>query len=189
MRIALTVAGLLVALVAQPQDIYKWVDKNGTVHYADQPGAPDATLVEHPSIGEPGNAAAPPPLYTPEPKPPAQQPPPRSLSITSPAPDQMFYGGDVSVQVTVAMDGELRDGDQLLIFLDGTRVPGVSGPGATLTGLTRGTHFLRAAVTDATGAVVVTSPQVTFHLRQPTIAKPPVGPNLRPPPPARPPTG
>ena len=45
MRIALLLAGILLSLAAQPQEIYRWVDKDGVVHYADQPGAPDAKLV------------------------------------------------------------------------------------------------------------------------------------------------
>jgi hypothetical protein len=62
-------------------------------------------------------------------------------------------------------------------------VPEFSGLSTTLTGLTRGTHFLRAAVTDEAGSVVITSPQINFHLRQESIAQPPTGPTLRPPPP------
>jgi hypothetical protein len=63
MRIALIVAGLLVSLAAQPQDIYKWVDKDGTVHYSDQPGSPDAVLIPNPGLGyTPPEDAEPPQL-------------------------------------------------------------------------------------------------------------------------------
>ena len=45
MRIALILAGLAVTLVAQSQEIYRWVDKNGVVHYSDQPDSPNAELI------------------------------------------------------------------------------------------------------------------------------------------------
>src|SRR3972149_11069034 len=46
MRIALFLAGMILSLAAESQEIYRWVDKDGIVHYADQPGAPDAERIE-----------------------------------------------------------------------------------------------------------------------------------------------
>ena len=46
MRIALFLAGLAVTLVAHSQEIYRWVDKDGVVHYSDQPDSPDAKLID-----------------------------------------------------------------------------------------------------------------------------------------------
>ena len=184
MRTALLIAGLLVSLAAQPQEIYRWVDKDGVVHYADQPGAPDAERVPYPGLAaSPGDGATP-ELYEPE-----RQDAPAAgatyeyLRITSPAPDEAFFGSDAAVSVQLEMDRDLRPGDTLVVFVDGQRAPEFSGMTTTLTGLARGTHFLRAAVTDEAGSVVISSPQVTFHLRQQSIAQPPTGPNLRPPPP------
>jgi len=183
MRIALIVVGLLVSLVAQPQEIYRWVDKNGIVHYEDQPRSPDAKLIEYIGLGYEGGADDSPPLYTPEPQQQPERPLYQVLSIISPTPEQVFYGGDVSVNVEVGLDAVLRDEDELLIFVDGNRAPNVGGLSATITGLSRGTHFLRAAVMNPAGTVVITSPQITFHIRQASITAPPTGPNLRPPPP------
>jgi hypothetical protein len=183
MRTALLIAGLLVSLVAWPQEIYRWVDKDGIVHYADQPGAPDAVLVPQSSLGTAPQDAAPPELYQSAPQAQPAGPTYQSLQITSPAPDESFFGGDVSVNVQLQLDRDLRPGDRLVVFLDGQRVPEFSGMSTTLAGLTRGTHTLRAAVLDAAGSVVITSPQVNFFLRQPSIATPPTGPSIRPPPP------
>jgi hypothetical protein len=47
----------------------------------------------------------------------------------------------------------------------------------------RGTHLLRAEVIDSSGRVMTSAQQVTFHVRQASVATPPVGPALRPPPP------
>src|SRR3989304_1322720 len=46
MRIAPFLAGMIRSRAAEPQEIYRWVDKDGIVHYADQPGAPDAERIE-----------------------------------------------------------------------------------------------------------------------------------------------
>jgi hypothetical protein len=188
MRTVLFIAGLLVSLAAQPQEIYRWVDSDGIVHYSDQPGAPGAQRIPYPGrdAGEP-DAPPPPQLYE---SGPAEEPPVgptyESLSILSPRPDEVFYGTDAAVNVQLELDRDLRPGDSVLVFLDSQRVPDVTGLSATLTGLTRGSHFLRAAVIDEAGAIVITSPQIVFHLRQPSVANPPTGPALRPPPPTSP---
>ena len=187
MRTLLLIAGLLVSLVAWTQDIYRWVDKDGIVHYADQPGAPDAVLVPYSGSGATRGDAQPPELYQSE----SQNEPAgsayASLRITSPAADEVFYGADVAVSVQLELDQDLRPGDKLIVFIDGQRAPEFTGLSTTLAGLSRGTHFLRAAVVDRSGSVVITSPQITFHTRQASIATPPSGPSINPLP--RPPTG
>ena len=183
MRTAMIIAGLLFSLAAQPQEIYRWVDKDGIVHYADQPGSPDAVLVPNVLLGTaPPDDAAPPDLYQSEPQVQPVGPTYQSLRITSPAADESFFGGDVSVNVQLQLDRDLRPGDKLVVFLDGQRVPEFSGTATTLTGLTRGTHSLRAAVIDPAGSLVINSPPVSFSLRQASIAAPPTGPTVTPPP-------
>ena len=186
MRTVFLIAGLLVSLVALPQEIYRWVDKDGIVQYADQPGSPDAELVLLPGLGASRDDGEPPDLYQSD----TQDEPAgagyRSLQITSPAADEVFYGGDVAVSVQLSLDRDLRPGDKLNVFVDGQRAPEFIGLSTTLTGLARGTHLLRAAVIDESGTPVISSQQVTFHLRQATIASPPTGPAVAPRP--RPPT-
>lgn len=185
MRTAMIIAGLLFSLAAQPQEIYRWVDKDGIVHYADQPGAPDAQRVQYGERAPSSADAAPPALYESDAgdQPPAGPAAYESLVILSPTADEVFYGTDAAVSVQLELDRDLRPGDAVLMFLDSQRVPDVSGLSATLTGLTRGSHFLRAAVIDEAGTILITSPQIQFHVRQTSIANPPTGPNLRPPPP------
>ena len=73
------------------------------------------------------------------------------------------------------------------MILDGKRVADkLEEPFTELSGLTRGTHFVRAAVFSASGEQRIVSGNVTFHVRQASVARPPVGPALRPPPKARP---
>jgi hypothetical protein len=180
MRTLLLIVGLLVSLVAWPQEIYRWVDKDGIVHYADQPGAPDAVLVPYAGLGTAPQESAPPDLYQSEPPARPAGPAYQSLRITSPAADESFYGADATVSVQLELDRDLRPGDKLVVFIDGKRAPEFSGMSTTLTGLSRGTHFLRAAVVDGAGNVVITSPQLNFYLRQASTAAPPTGHSVSP---------
>lgn len=188
MRILLVLAALLIPLAAHGQEIYRWVDKDGVVHYADQPGSPDAKLVPYKAAGAkpaaPGDAQ-PPALYQSD-TPPAMPPGPtyRTLRVVSPTPNQVFFGGGVTVPVQVELDRALRPGDQLVIIVDGKRTPASGGLTATLTGLDRGEHTLQAEVLDNTGSIVISSSSVTFYVRQPSIARPPTGPDVKLPRPA-----
>jgi hypothetical protein len=185
MRIlALTLLAALLSPLAASQEIYRWVDRNGVVHYSDQPGSPDAERVTITgTIARPPAPQETPALYQSDRRPPPAAPSSvRSISISSPAMDEAFFGSDADVSVALELDGELQPGQEVALFLDGRRVP-AEGLSTTLTGVGRGTHFLRAAVLDESGSPVVTSQQIAFHVRQASIASPPVGPSLRPPPP------
>jgi len=184
MRIALLLAGLLLSLAAQPQEIYRWVDKDGIVHYEDQPGAPDAKRVELVGLSTYEAEAVSAESGEPEP-PPSVGPIYGSLSIVEPAPDETFFGAGITVPLLAELDGTLRPGHSLVFFFNGNRVPNTDGMSAELSNLDRGTHFLRAAVLDETGSPVITSPQITIHVRQPSI-KAPQSPQARPRPAPRP---
>ena len=189
MRILLVLAGLTLSLAAQPQEIYRWIDKDGQVHYADQPGAANAERViladpnsyaSEPSFGdyasagtatEDGDAdgAA---AY-------------ESLKIVQPTPDQVFFGADATVVVAAELGGTLRPDHTVVFFVNGNRRPATSGLGLELQNLDRGSHFLRAAVLDQNGDPVITSQQITFHVREPSINSP-QSPQARPKPPPKP---
>lgn len=171
MRIVLILAGMMLSLAAEPQEIYRWVDKDGVVHYADQPGAPDAVRVQIANANEyeatpweSGRVAT----YK---QPPAPLPY-DSLTITQPTPEQVFFGADASVTVAAELGGTLQPDHTLVFFLNGNRVPAEGGGSVQLSNLERGTHFLRAAVLDQNGALLLSSQQITFHVRLPSINAP-----------------
>jgi hypothetical protein len=173
MRTALILAGMMFSLAAEPQEIYRWVDKDGVVHYADQPGAPDAQRVEIANANEyeavpqesgggaTYNEPAAPPPYDYD-----------SVTIAQPTPDQVFFGADASVTVSAEIGGTLQPDHTLVFFLDGNRVPAADGGSAQLSNLERGMHFLRASVLDQNGAPLISSQQITFHVRLPSINTP-----------------
>ncbi len=183
MRILLVLAGLTLSLAAQPQEIYRWIDKDGQVHYADQPGAPNAERViladpngyeSEPSFGD--NA----PVGSAPEDPDADQAAPyESLAIVQPTPDQVFFGADAMIVVAAELDGTLRPDHTVVFFVNGNRRPAGSGLALELQGLDRGSHFLRAAILDQNGDPVITSQQITFHVREPSINTP-QSPQARP---------
>ena len=203
MRILLILAGLILSLAAASQEIYRWVDKNGTVHYADQPGAPNAELI---SVIEPNayggedttqDDGAPASSGEQESEPSGSGY--ESLSIVEPPPDQVYFGSDASVSVQADLQGTLRPEHSVVFFVNGNRTPS-SGLGMQLSGLARGTYFLRASVLDQNGNAVISSQQTAFHVRQastqnpqtpvpdrPKVPRPSILPRTQGQPPATPP--
>lgn len=191
MRILLLLAGLTLSLAAQPQEIYRWIDKDGQVHYSDQPGAANAERViladpnayeSEPSFGDYAPAAsAPEDTDTGA----DEVAPYESLAIVQPTPDQVFFGADATVVVAAELDGTLRSDHTVVFFVNGNRRPAGPGLGLELQNLDRGSHFLRAAVLDRNGDPVITSQQITFHVREPSINTP-QSPQARPKPAPKP---
>jgi hypothetical protein len=191
MRIFLILAGLALSLAAASQEIYRWVDKDGIVHYEDQPGAANAELVTviEPNAYE-GEAATPDSGASgadQESEP--SDSPYESLSIVQPPADEVFFGSDAAVSVEAELQGDLQSGHSVVFFLNGNRRP-ASGLGMQLSGLARGTYFLRASILDQNGKPVITSPQTMFHVRQASVQNPqtPVPPRPKPRPTPKPAT-
>jgi hypothetical protein len=176
MRIALILAGLAVALVAHSQEIYRWVDKDGVVHYSDQPDSPNAELIDviesnsyqaadtAPAAGGGSDDAG-------GPDDEGDVSPYTSFSIVSPAPDEVFFGADAVVAVSADLQGTLRPDHTVAFFLNGNRKES-DALSTEYAGLARGTYFLRASILDGNGQPVITSQQTTFHVRQPSINSP-----------------
>lgn len=191
MRISLILAGLALSLAAQPQEIYRWVDKDGQIHYSDQPGAPNAERV---ILADPNAYEAEPAFGDYAPTGNSSQEtdaedeaasPYESLAIVQPTPDQVFFGADATVVVAADLGGTLRFDHTVVFFVNGNRRPASSGLGLELQNLDRGSHFLRAAVLDQNGDPVIQSQQITFHVREPSVNTP-QSPQARPKPTPRP---
>ena len=94
-----------------------------------------------------------------------------SLSIVEPAPDEVFFGSDAAVSVQADLQGTLRSDHSVVFFVNGSRRP-ASGLDLQLSGLARGTYFLRASILDQNGKPVISSPQTSFHVRQASTQNP-----------------
>jgi hypothetical protein len=204
MRLLLVLAGLAVSLAASGQEIYRWVDKDGIVHYADQPGSPDAVLINiiEPNAYDSADTATAAPYAGDADEESEPEDAYQSLAIVSPENDQVYFGADAVVLVSAYLEGTLQPDHSIALFMNGKRLD-ASGPTAELSELARGSYTLGASVLDANGKPVISSRPVSFHVRQPSINSPqspqaptkpgtPVQPTPRPgtlpKPPPKPPT-
>ena len=160
MRLFITTLCLIFSL-ALTAEVYRSVDKNGNVVFTDQP-SPDAELIELDelqTIDAPtrGNFE-----YTPPPEKPA----PRysAVTIISPQNDLAIRDNAGNVTVNIATQPDLRSSDELVLFMDGKEIILGKSTAKAFTALDRGTHQLRAAVRDANGRILKSSPSVVFHL-------------------------
>ena len=162
------------ALGAHAEEVWRWVDENGVVHYSDRPRA-GAERVEldrpqtytPPALPAPRQNAAPAQsnaeaanAYT-------------GVSVVSPAAGEMLrnIAGDLTVQVEVQPG--LAPGHQLRVTLDGQRVE--TPPGATqftISEVYRGEHRLSVSVVDENGRELVSSEPVTFYVQQASLQNP-----------------
>ena len=170
MRIVLAFA--LLALQAQAEtgpSVYRWVDKDGVVHYADKPLTADAKPAElRPLQTFPAGSSAPlPDSLASAPAKPA----PASVSISAPAQDETIR--DNTGELTVNVAAALQNGQGLIYYLDGqaqNTTPTLS-TAFLVKGLERGEHALSVAVVDAAGRELGRSDAVTVHVKPPTAKR------------------
>jgi hypothetical protein len=169
------VLATLAAFAGQAAVVYKWTDSSGVVHYSDQPvpGAEKIYTASSTANGggnsanagnAPASGAAPPASNRTAPGLNFNQ-----FSITSPAPDQTFFGDDV-VSVHLALDPILGPDQSITWHLNGKQLDD-QGPAATqltIQHLVRGTYILAATITDQKTGESQTSDSVTFFVHQPS---------------------
>jgi hypothetical protein len=165
--------GLLTAFTVQAAVIYKWVDADGVVHYSDQasPGA-EKIVTATSSSSTPSAARNSTGPIAPAPRGTAGGLNYTEFSITSPAPDQTFFGDDV-VAVHLNLNPPLRPNQAITWHLNGKQLD--SPPTAVafaLPRLDRGTYVLAATITDQQTSESETSNSVTFFVRQPSALSP-----------------
>jgi Domain of unknown function (DUF4124)/Penicillin-Binding Protein C-terminus Family len=156
---------LLAAVTAGAGAIYKWTDADGVVHYSDQatPGAEKIEITTGSANGV-GGATRAPSTAQPQKTPESAQ----TLSIESPANEQVFFGDDI-VPVRMHADPSLRPDQSVVWHLNGKQLDDQppTATSFTLQSLPRGTYAIAATVTDAAGQSQSTN-SVTFYVRQPS---------------------
>lgn len=149
---------------------YKWVDKDGTVHYSDTPvkGAEEVDLPEPMMFDAPEPAPRPPSTEGEEGEPFTYS----VFAFISPKQDQVFWNTGGRIPVQLDLEPRLQPGHEVQIYFNGQRIT-MSGLGTTLTGVHRGTYTVRAVVAGPDGKEVTAAGPVTFHVKQRSIANPP----------------
>lgn len=165
---------LAVSSIAAADEVYRWVDKDGQVHYSDRPheGAEIVTLSKAQTFSMP---AVKPTQRTKGKQDNSQKTDSySSVTIASPAPDEVLWGTDGKVKVSVSVQPQLRRGHRLMVYLDNKAVARLTGNQreAELTEVFRGEHTLRAEVLDSTGSVVAKSNSAPFTVKQTSIQNP-----------------
>lgn len=165
-------------------EVYRWKDADGQVHFSDvpRPGAERITItVSPPASGSPaGNSSAASGQDDED-----ENPEPveryQSLTITSPAQEQVLWNIEGQLDVAAAVQPPLQPGHALRFSLDGRTM--AAEPGETrvqFPQVFRGEHTLQVEVVDAQGRALVATPTTRFFVRQTALPNPIPAPRPRP---------
>lgn len=170
MRSLPTVVMLLVAASLGAAEAYRWVDKDGVVHYSDrpEPGAERIPLISPPKPGSVPQAAV--------------SSAPRNVDsetrysaclVTRPAPDQTFGIAD-TISIAIGTQPPLQPEDRLTVTLNGARIENwpVGGSTHQLTDLPRGAYTVVALITGPAGNAKCTTAPASFTVFQPSLLSP-----------------
>lgn len=186
MRRLLTLVAILLVAAAQAATTYKWVDKNGVVHYSDRPapGAEKVELHEAQTFTPPRSAATTRTSTQRAAGASGSQAQYEKLDLWKPENDETVANSGNRIDVRVRLEPELQPGHAIWLYLDGKRVDGLpqAGESFTVDNVWRGTHTLHAIVADRGGQPMARSQTVTFHVQQSSL----FSPQRQPPPPPRP---
>ena len=179
MRYRVLIPALIAALAAVPalaEEIYRWVDSSGQVHFSDVPrdGAEQVELNPAQTFSAAAaTRSAPPPAVTDEPAPGYA-----GLTIVSPTEEETIWNTGGVITISVSPDPGLMEGHSVSIYFNGNEVE--KPPQATsaqLSEVFRGEHKITADIRDASGKVLKQAEPVTFFYRQSANgARPRVGP-------------
>lgn len=174
----LAVLAVLIPLAAAATDVYRHVDKDGIVHYSDQPPTKNAKPIVLPPIqvvgpastpasGGASNAAANGSTAKED-----AGLPQLGASIVSPLAEETFRGDDRRVPVAVRLREPLPEGYGLLYMLDGSpqNLKATRQLNFTMEGVERGEHMISVATVDARGREVARGVPVIVHMKPPTVA-------------------
>ncbi len=165
----------LVAIATSPAaTLYRWVDRDGVVHYSDrpQPGATQVELQSAQTFSAQQPAAATPRQTSNRAQPAAV--PYDNLDLWKPQENEVYTNSANRIDVRLRLEPELQAGHAIWLYLDGKRVDGLptSGEEFTVDNVWRGTHTLYAIVADRSGAPVARSQSVNFTMQQASLLSP-----------------
>jgi hypothetical protein len=171
MRFLPLVVMLLSATPLAAAQAYRWVDKDGVVHFSDKPAEGAEKIPLNPAP-KPGSV---PQAYLPSAPQGVQNAATRyaSCALTRPSPDQTFQHAE-AISVVVEPQPALQRGDRVLVTLNGAPIRDWPDSATTfrLPPQPRGAYTLAASLNGPDGAVKCTSATVSFTVFQPTVLAP-----------------
>ena len=168
MRPLLLFTLLLMSLGAQAA-IYKWVDKDGKVHYSDTP-VENSTQVEFKENTQ-NQVKLPPPVVR-EHTPPAKEEPKAlyKMSITSPIEEETIRDNNGNITVIGSITPDLAAGHVLVLLMDGKVMsPPQATPVFSLENVDRGEHKFEIKALAQNGKQLASTPPRTVFLHRATI--------------------
>ena len=165
-------AGLLAASLAMADGAYRWVDKDGVVHYSDVPPDDSAEVV---NISEytrsTGARISRQTRSTTDDEQAGDQQPFRyeSLSVANPGPEETLWNIEGVLSVSLALTPGLQQGHQLRVYFDGGEPRTVTGSSFQIENVYRGVHNIQAEVIDETGQLMIRSKPNRFYVQQNTV--------------------
>jgi len=175
MRILLILCSVLISISAGAADeVYRWVDQDGVIHFGAQPPNKDAKPAALPQLQtyshNVGNKVLPLVPLEAASKP-ASGATVKELRILAPVQDEIFRESICNVSVAVAVLPALPAGAGVLFYLDGA--PKNAKPSSTTStvfnAVERGEHTVSATAVDAAGKALGRATDVTFHCKPPTV--------------------
>lgn len=169
---ALTIVSMTVTLPVQAEDIYRWVDGSGQVHYSDVPrdGAEQVEIGPAQTFSAPVIARSSPSTTADTSSAAVYD----ALEIVSPAQEETIWNTGGVITVSVNPSPALMVGHSLRIYYDGKPVEG-KAPRATsvqLSEVYRGEHQVSAEILSVTGQVLKQATPVTFFYKQNSTQNP-----------------
>lgn len=171
-----SLATLLLVLIAansfaaESDQVYRYTDAKGVVHYTDKPTTKDAKPVNLPKI-QTFRAGKPPKEISFSDKP-GGGATAFSIAFDSPSPEQTYRDAGGSIGVSVSVMPGLIGGYGLLYAVDGTpfnEAPSFS-TSVSIPGLERGSHTITATLVDAKRQQQAQA-SVTVHIKPPTVKR------------------
>lgn len=164
---------ILIVFLAQitAAEVYKTVDKDGTIKYTDKPATEKAEKVELREINTvPG--AQPLPQSTPvnsyDSQPAALN---YQITIMSPRNDVSIPVGQRDLAIAINLTPALQRGHLLVYFMNGELLEETTMNNIIVKDVPRGTHTLAVEAIDANGQSLGTSPPVIVNIIRPNIHK------------------
>jgi hypothetical protein len=172
-RQLLLIAILLICPWLGYSQVYQWLDGQGNVHFSDAPPpdgskARDVKEITVPPISTVPAIKSAPVKITDGQK--TRASPYRRFAIVEPANDSAIRHNDGNVMITTSLEPALKPRDTITLFVDGEATVSGRETRFLLPNVDRGTHTLRAVVSDSEGKSLISSETVSFHLLRVSIA-------------------
>jgi Domain of unknown function (DUF4124)/Bacterial Ig domain len=170
-----TLLSVVACTVTVAATVYRWVDENGVTHYSDQPHE----NAEKVTVASPQTYSATRGYSSASAAAPKAASATYSCTVAQPANDATFQNTS-TVSFAAQASPAPANGDQMVLLLDGAKVPNFpsSGGSVTLDSVDRGQHTVQAVVQDSSGKAICQSTPVTFTVLQASVLNP-ANPNHR----------